>query len=439
MLVYVDVLIGVTIIMLGFSLVITVLNQAAANLFALRGRNLKWGLSVLIQELHNEKFPAPSQGLPFGLELNGNVKRMVDKVLAYRLISDSKLPLGPWKLAKAVRFDEFLKVVDLLGAPKTEAANKAAGQGQKTVPMNTEEHIAIEGLQWLRQNNRITETWFNSVMDRVTQRFTLHMRVYTILLAVAIVAATGMDTIHIISVLRTDATIRSGLVAAAESIRNSGALDKNEDKDKLKALSQSVVTQLPADQSLWRLIHEDHPHPAGLFVSILLLSLGAVLGYDGPESLALDGLFFVTATAGSLLALHLLEHARRRVFFQDLVIREQSEAIAREREKSDRLLLNVMPASISARLREGESEVADGTLRHRDVCRHRRVRAIGRGARWPRTSCGCSTRSSHHSTTSSRHGASRRSRPSGTATWRPAASRNRSMDTRRALSSSGWP
>ena len=85
----------------------------------------------------------------------------------------------------------------------------------------------------------------------------------------------------------------------------------------------------------------------------------AVLRYDGPESLALDGLFFVTATAGSLLALHLLEHARRRVFFQDLVIREQSEAIAREREKSDRLLLNVMPASISARLREGESEVAD--------------------------------------------------------------------------------
>jgi class 3 adenylate cyclase len=94
-------------------------------------------------------------------------------------------------------------------------------------------------------------------------------------------------------------------------------------------------------------------------VVIAAAFLVAVLAYDGPESLALDGLFFVTATVGSLLALHLLEHARRRLFFQDLVIREQSEAIAREREKSDRLLLNVMPASISARLREGESEVAD--------------------------------------------------------------------------------
>jgi adenylate cyclase len=92
---------------------------------------------------------------------------------------------------------------------------------------------------------------------------------------------------------------------------------------------------------------------------IAVAFLVAVLAYAGPENLALDGLFFVTATAGSLLALHTLEHARRRVFFQDLVIREQSQAIAREREKSDRLLLNVMPASISARLREGASEVAD--------------------------------------------------------------------------------
>jgi class 3 adenylate cyclase len=85
----------------------------------------------------------------------------------------------------------------------------------------------------------------------------------------------------------------------------------------------------------------------------------SVVVYDGPGSLALDGLFFVAATTGSLLALHILEHTRRRLFFQDLLIREQSDAIAAEREKSDRLLLNVMPSSISARLREGESEVAD--------------------------------------------------------------------------------
>jgi hypothetical protein len=283
MLVYVDVLIGVTVIMLGFSLVITVLNQAAANLFALRGRNLKWGLSVLIQELHNEKFPVPTQSLPFGLELNSSVKQMVDKVLAYRLISDSKLPLGPWKLAKAIRFDEFLKVVDLLGAPKTAGADKAAGKNPNA-SSKTEDHVAIDGLQWLRQNNRITETWFNSVMDRVSQRFTMHIRVYTILLAIAIVALTGMDTIHIISVLRNDAAIRSGLVTAAESIRNSDAVDKDA-KDKLKTVAQSVANELPADQTLWSLIHADRPNLAGLLVSVLLLSLGAPFWFNALKNL----------------------------------------------------------------------------------------------------------------------------------------------------------
>src|SRR4029079_3355310 len=89
---------------------------------------------------------------------------------------------------------------------------------------------------------------------------------------------------HIISVLRTDATIRSGFVAAAESIRNSDALDKN-DKDKLKAVARSVVPQLPEDQSMCRLIHEDHPHPAGLLVSILLLSLGAPFWFNALKNL----------------------------------------------------------------------------------------------------------------------------------------------------------
>jgi len=98
---------------------------------------------------------------------------------------------------------------------------------------------------------------------------------------------------------------------------------------------------------------------AGRSLVIAIAFTAAVVAYDGPDSLALDGLFFVVATTGSLLALHILEHIRRRLFFQDLLIREQSDAIAAEREKSDRLLLNVMPSSISARLREGESEVAD--------------------------------------------------------------------------------
>jgi class 3 adenylate cyclase len=84
----------------------------------------------------------------------------------------------------------------------------------------------------------------------------------------------------------------------------------------------------------------------------------AAANWQGP-SLLIDGFIFVAAVIGTQLALRLLERSRRRVFHQDLVIREQSEALQEEKEKSDRLLLNVLPSAIAARLREGESTIAD--------------------------------------------------------------------------------
>src|SRR5262245_58197966 len=117
MLIYLDVFIGVTVIMLGFSLVVTMANQAVANFLALRGKNLKWGLVVLIQELHKEHFAPPANKLPlFGADLNPAATGIVDTILSHPLISDSKLPLGAWKLATAIRFDELLKIIDLCGS-----------------------------------------------------------------------------------------------------------------------------------------------------------------------------------------------------------------------------------------------------------------------------------------------------------------------------------
>ena len=116
-------------------------------------------------------------------------------------------------------------------------------------------------------------------------------------------------------------------------------------------------------------------------VVIAAAFLVAVVMYDGPESLALDVLFFVTATAGSLLALHILEHARRRVFFQDLVIREQSEAIAPgAREVRSAASQRDAGVDLGAASRGRVGSRRRVPVRHRDVCRHRRVHAIGRRA-----------------------------------------------------------
>jgi class 3 adenylate cyclase len=84
----------------------------------------------------------------------------------------------------------------------------------------------------------------------------------------------------------------------------------------------------------------------------------AALIYRG-RSLEVDALIFGAAVAGTLVALRLLEQSRRRVFYQDIVITEQADALRLEKDRADALLLNMLPASISTRLLAGELTIAD--------------------------------------------------------------------------------
>jgi class 3 adenylate cyclase len=98
---------------------------------------------------------------------------------------------------------------------------------------------------------------------------------------------------------------------------------------------------------------------AALRTAIIAIGFLVAAGNHTGPSLLIDGFIFTAAIIGSLLGARLLERTRRSIFHQDLVIRIQSEDLEREKEKSDRLLLNVMPASISDRLREGAATIAD--------------------------------------------------------------------------------
>ena len=72
-----------------------------------------------------------------------------------------------------------------------------------------------------------------------------------------------------------------------------------------------------------------------------------------------DAFIFGAAVIGTLVALRLLERSRRRVFYQDMVITRQGDALKLEKERADALLFNVLPGSIAARLLAGERTIAD--------------------------------------------------------------------------------
>ena len=97
-------------------------------------------------------------------------------------------------------------------------------------------------------------------------------------------------------------------------------------------------------------------------VRTLVIAIGlaiAIATYDGPRSLLIDAFIFLAAAVGSLLGLRVLERNRRQVWLQHLIIAEQMVALGAEQAESERLLLNVLPASVSTRLRSGENPIAD--------------------------------------------------------------------------------
>lgn len=93
---------------------------------------------------------------------------------------------------------------------------------------------------------------------------------------------------------------------------------------------------------------------------VIAIGFGVVWALSGdPNSLVMDAFFLFGASVASLVGLRLIERNRRRVWHQRLVIEEQTAAIEIERAESERLLLNVLPAPVSERLKHGENPIAD--------------------------------------------------------------------------------
>lgn len=85
----------------------------------------------------------------------------------------------------------------------------------------------------------------------------------------------------------------------------------------------------------------------------------AAITYRAETTLILDVFLLVAVSIGSVLALRRFERERRRVHYQRLVISEQAAELQEEKEETERLILNILPASVSVRLRKGESPIAD--------------------------------------------------------------------------------
>jgi hypothetical protein len=177
MLTHVDVLLGVAMVMLGVSLLLTIVTQIVSFAANLRGAQLKVGLVELFEVVKIEN-PGP----------------LVDSILHHKLIAD-----GVWRrrLAPAISKLDLLTLLD--GAQEYL---------EQTGPVATA----------LKQKKDEVETWFDATMSRVANRFTMQTRIVTIIGAVLAAFLLHLDAFGLVSRLYADSDLRAKMAGAAGAL-----------------------------------------------------------------------------------------------------------------------------------------------------------------------------------------------------------------------------
>jgi len=211
MLTFLDVAIGFTVTMTLYSLVVTVFVQAISALLNSRGRTLLWGVDRII-----------GQAVP---ELAADVRNRIARATLKHptiAVGFKRFPL----LATAVRPEELVAFLREVAEP-TKTLGSAGWIDQvmrRTLRLDDRERLrtGLAGLaSGLTTGVQTLETqvksWFETVMDRTTERFTWHARGFTLLGAILVVVVMRVDSVALWNRLTQDPTLRMKLVQMADS------------------------------------------------------------------------------------------------------------------------------------------------------------------------------------------------------------------------------
>ncbi|HEY1936909.1 MAG TPA: hypothetical protein VGJ33_03145 [Candidatus Angelobacter sp.] len=306
----VDTLIAFATIMLGVSLLITIINQMISSLLGHRATYLKDGLMDLLETLDPELKP--------------NAEKIADDVLTHKLASDSifaRVAKAPqrWKLATTIRPEELAKLLTLVSNDKPYAANIQAILDQINPTVSREAGMLANTMNKLAPNATASadqllkelsdkttkalgrlEAAFNSTMDRVQQRFTLQMRIWTIVFSLVFALVYHLDAFQIYTQLTNDPAMRASLSNASDELMKkymnvNGQPSSGNAKEDSKNLSQAYkdiqqdlssakVFEVPKDW--WKIWELGWNTLFRILATAGFLSLGAPFWYNTLKGLA---------------------------------------------------------------------------------------------------------------------------------------------------------
>jgi hypothetical protein len=227
----IDILLGVSVVMLIVSMAVTVLTQFVVGVAQSRGRNLKRGLADLLQQID------PTLGRQI-------VENVSAAVLTHPLISSNRGRLGA-----TIHREEFTKllldlssgnapshVLQRLGEAAKSALDAALKRNGIEDPAKILDNVRALALQLemthpefaaherhatalMREaNSKLVakvNAWFDQTIDRVSERFANSTQLITVGCALVVAFTTQLDTVGLINHLSIDEKFRQALVEKA--------------------------------------------------------------------------------------------------------------------------------------------------------------------------------------------------------------------------------
>jgi hypothetical protein len=305
-----DVLIGLTVIMLVLSMGVTMLTQFVTTVLNSRGRHLKRGLVDLLNQID----PVLKQKI--GTATESMAGHVADAVLTHPLISSTGRRLGT-----VVHREELTRLLlyltddsaTLEREVKTELKQVLARNGIAD-PDGTLKKIRDVSLQLeaanpslavdVRQTMAILQearsdfvakinNSFDQAIDRVAQRFTASTRAITFVGALLVAGALQVDTIGLVNRLSADDKLRDAFVARAASIQGAASTNvpaqeagasatpgtEKIDLQYMAFLADNGLLTAARTRSQW-IERWGQINLVGVLITSLLLSLGAPFWYS---------------------------------------------------------------------------------------------------------------------------------------------------------------
>lgn len=282
-----DILIGLSVVMLVASMAVTVLTHIWTTVFNTRGTHLRDGLIDLLNQVHAVLSPEETKAIAEHILLHPLIRDSVNRMGSLihrdeltRLLLEAAAGQGPTPLKNAVR----AALADAL-------ANNGIGDPGAALAKIREIALRLETASPALTNSArhdlaILEAastpfvakincWFDQTVDRISARFTFKTRQITLVAALALAVAIQMDTVLLVNRLSSDDALRGALVQKAYGQEKLGTMNPRDITLLASRDIFPVATNLSEWLSEWKL-----SKLPGIALSVLLLSLGAPFWFE---------------------------------------------------------------------------------------------------------------------------------------------------------------